>query len=260
MNTCSALDWPRALACHLWYLTHPLSSVGDALHQFELAWRGTGPHGPYCSAPAPAYLGEQGVIGQPALATDLRYQLLRLYCDRSTAIEQLVDPASHTGDRLDSRLGWLVARVLEVLGYRHMADNARDRMHRDTASQAERVGLWHWAVFILQHIEDDDRRRDAVEAVLDRNIASCDEEKENFLVGELGIPVQWVARARATLARAEGRPRDRVESLLVAERWGEAHQVLVKEIAPDCIIGQEYQYLNRYVVACVYSLIPISTF
>jgi len=245
VNTCSDLDWPRALASHLWYLTHPLSSVGDALHEFELAWRGTGPHGPYCSAPAPAYLGEQGVIGQPALATDLRYQLLRLYCDRSTAIEQLVDPSSHTGDRLDSRLGWLVARVVEVLGYRHMADHARDRMHRDTASQAERVGLWQWAIFILQHIDDVGRRREAVEAVLDRNIADCDEEKEKFLVEELGIPVQWVARARATLARAEGRPRDRVENLLVAERWGEAHQVLVKDIAPDCIIGQEYQYLSR---------------
>ena len=54
-----------------------------------------------------------------------------------------------------------------MLAYRHMADNARDRMHRDTA---------------------------------------------------------------------EGRPRDRVESLLVAEMWGEAYQVLVNEIALDCII------------------------
>ena len=97
MSTCSDLDWPRALASHLWYLTHPLSSVGDALHEFELAWRGTGPHGLYCSASA--NLGAQGVIGQPALATDLQYQVLRLYCDRSTgAIEQLVDPSSHTGD------------------------------------------------------------------------------------------------------------------------------------------------------------------
>ena len=107
MNTCSELDWPRALASHLWYITHPLSSVWDALHDFELAWRGTGPHAPYCSAPAPAYLEEQVVIGQPALATDLKYQLLRLYCDKSTAIEQLVDPSSPTWDRLDSRLGWL---------------------------------------------------------------------------------------------------------------------------------------------------------
>ena len=49
--------------------------------------------------------------------------------------------------------------------------------------------------------------------MLDRNIADCDEEKEKFLVNDLGIPVQWLASARA-----EGRPRDRVENLLVSER------------------------------------------
>ena len=27
----------------------------------------------------------------------------------------------------------------------------------------------------------------------------------------------------------------------------EAHDVIVKDIAPDCIIGQEYQYLSRLV-------------
>ena len=90
------------------------------------------------------------------------------------------------------------------------------------------MGLWHWAVFVLQHTDDAGRRRESVKAVLDRNIAS-DEEKENFLVSDIGITVQWLARARATLARAEGRPRDRVESLLVAERWVEAHQVPVKD-------------------------------
>lgn len=51
-------------------------------------------------------------------------------------------------------------------------------MHMDTANQAERVGLWHWAVFVLQHIEDVGRLKEAVEAMPDRNIACCDGEKE----------------------------------------------------------------------------------
>ena len=84
-----------------------------------------------------------------------------------------------------------------------------------------------------------------MEAVLERNVASLDAGREEFLVSELGLPVQWVARARATLARAEGRQQDRAECLLQAERWQEAHQVIVKEIAPDAIIGQEYDYLHR---------------
>jgi hypothetical protein len=79
VNTCSDLDWPMSMASHLWYLTNPLSSVGDALHEFGLAC--FCPSGISCSG----------------------------YFDRSTDIEQLVDPSSHTGNRLDSRLGWLVA-------------------------------------------------------------------------------------------------------------------------------------------------------
>ena len=71
VNTCADLDWIRGLAAHLWYLTHPLSSLPDALHQFELAWRGTGPAGPYSSGPSPDY-ADTPVIGQqiPILESD----------------------------------------------------------------------------------------------------------------------------------------------------------------------------------------------
>ena len=241
VNTCQGLDWRRALAAHLWYLSHPLASVGDALHQFSEAWEGEGAQGRYCSAPRPEYCsGEEE--GGPL---DLCYQLVRLYTDRSSGLERLLSPASHTADQLDYRLAWFLHRVLTVLGYRHLAPHARDRLHRDTASQMEALGLWHWAVFVLCHVEDAVRRREAVEAVLERNVASLDSGREEFLVSELGLPVQWVARARATLARAEGRQQDRAECLLQAERWQEAHQVIVKEIAPDAIIGQEYDYLHR---------------
>ena len=103
-----------------------------------------------------------------------------------------------------------------------------------------------------------------MESLLERNVASLDAEREDFLVQELGLPLQWIARARATLARAEGRHKDRAECLLLAERcvkqipfdtrqffifcfrWQEAHEVIVKEIAPEAVIGQEYDYLHRY--------------
>jgi nuclear pore complex protein Nup98-Nup96 len=239
INTCSGLDWRRALAAHLWYLTHPLASVGDALHQFAEAWGGEGPYGQYCAPPRPAHSGTE------AGPSDLCYQLVRLYTDRSAGLEVLLAPASHTPDPLDYRLSWFLHRVLTVLGYRHLAAGARDRLHRDTASQAERLGLWHWAVFVLCHLEEPARRRQAVEAMLERNVQSLDAAREEFLVGELGVPGEWVARARATLARAEGRPQERAEWLLAARRWQEAHTVIVKEIAPEAIIGQEYGYLHR---------------
>ena len=239
VNTCSGLEWRRALAQHLWYLSHPLASVGDALHQFAAAWRGEGEHGAYCSAPRPEYCEGEGE------AADLCYLLVRLYTDRSTSLEQLLGPASHTPDPLDYRLSWLLHRVLATLGYRHLGAAARDRLTRDSASQAETCGLWHWAVFVLLHLEEPSARRGAVLEVLERNAAGLTEEREEWLVQELGLPVQWVAGARATLARAEGRSKERAECLLQAERWTEAHTVIVQEIAPDAIIGQEYDYLHR---------------
>ena len=59
----------------------------------------------------------------------------------------MCDPSSHTRDRMDVRMTWFVFRVLEILGYRHISDSARERLHRDMASQAERGDLWMWSVF-----------------------------------------------------------------------------------------------------------------
>ena len=256
VNTCSELDWVRSLAAHLWYLTHPLSSIADALHEFELGWRGSGPSGHYATGPGPEYAGSP-VLGQAPATQDIRYLLLRLYCDRSTGMEAVCDPSSHTGDAMDLRMGWFVFRVLEVLGYRHISDSARERLHRDMASQAERAGLWVWAVFVLQHLAIPDKRKEAVQALIDRNIQDCDEETEQFLVTKLGLPVEWFAASRATLAKSRHDHRATVENLVTAGRWAEAHDVLVKEIAPDCVISQDYQYIDRYIQQQVSSHIPI---
>ena len=98
VNTCAQLEWVRGLAAHLWYLTHPLASLPDALHQFELAWRGKSDAGFYCAGPGPEY-DACPELGQLPQHQDIRYLLLRLYCDRSTGLEELCDPSSNTSDR-----------------------------------------------------------------------------------------------------------------------------------------------------------------
>ena len=73
---------------------------------------------------------------------------------------------------------------------------------------------------------------------------SCTDEEKDFLVSRLGVPLEWVAASKATLAKSRQDPRETVENLLLAKKWSEAHDVLVKEIAPDCIISQDYEYIN----------------
>jgi nuclear pore complex protein Nup98-Nup96 len=37
VNVCEGLDWKRAFAAHLWFLTSPVASVGDAFVAYEEA-------------------------------------------------------------------------------------------------------------------------------------------------------------------------------------------------------------------------------
>lgn len=71
--------------------------------------------------------------------------------------------------------------------------------------------------------------------------------RNSFLV-KLGLPVEWIAAFQATLAKVSTRPPGTVENLVIAGRrvWAEAHDVLVKEIAPDCV-SQDYQYIDSLV-------------
>ena len=109
VNTYKSLDWKRAFAAHLWYLTHPLSSVSDALYHFEKAFLGTSAHGVYAAAPKPCYLEEDkpvviaGVEPDSCLPQDVKYHLLKLYSDRSHSMEKMLNSSSHTPDQLDCR-------------------------------------------------------------------------------------------------------------------------------------------------------------
>ena len=65
-------------------------------------------------------------------------------------------PATHTHDQLDHRLGWFVGQVLRTLGYRHLSNTREVQLTIEFASQLESLGLWHWSVFILLHLNEPD--------------------------------------------------------------------------------------------------------
>ena len=71
---------------------------------------------------------------------------------------------------------------------------------------------------MLLHLEAGVRRKAAVCALLGRHVALDGEgdytDREEFVVERLGVPRQWVAAAKAVLARAKGRHRDRALHLI----------------------------------------------
>ncbi len=52
---------------------------------------------------------------------------------------------------------WHVLQVLQALGYSHISEHYLTRLHTSYASQLEALGLWHWAVFVLLHIPNNER-------------------------------------------------------------------------------------------------------
>ena len=68
------------------------------------------------------------------------------------------------------------------------------------SSQLESVGLWHWAMFVVLHLENSHSRESAVKDLLYRNIKLSHDpnykEQETFLKERLGLPSQWIHYAK----------------------------------------------------------------
>jgi nuclear pore complex protein Nup98-Nup96 len=211
LNTCEDLDWLRCLGQHLWYFTSPSASIADALSAYEEAFtEGDTQFGVYAAPPTPSYANSEEDV------FDVKFQLMKLYANRTYPLERIVTPVTHTPDHLDHRLGWLVAQVLRSLGYRHLSEEKRDRHHAEFASQLESLGMWHWSVFVLLHLSDATQRRACVKDVLGRHVKLGDPEsndREVFLQDQLDIPSAWIAEAKAMSAATAGDYGDQVNLL-----------------------------------------------
>ena len=75
--------------------------------------------------------------------------------------------------------------------------------HTNFAAQLESIGLWHWAVFVLLHIEEAEARETAVRHVLARNCQlepdEEEQEKEQFVSEKLLGSDEWLHEAKVGL-------------------------------------------------------------
>ena len=49
---------------------------------------------------------------------------------------------------------WPLYQVLQSLEYTHLSQYHAGLLHSSFAAQLEGLGLWHWAAFVLLHIQD----------------------------------------------------------------------------------------------------------
>lgn len=245
VNICENLDWKRTFALHFWYLLSPVSSIADIINKYEVAFESSEP---YACRPSPPYSDEvQTTKGK--YIHDLCFHLLKLYCFKSHPLEEILNPATHSPDPLDYRLSWLLEKVLASLGYVHVSELSSSITCVSFASQLEAYGLWHWAIFVYLHLVDHFRRKQAVIEMIGRHVVLTDDREltneEEFVVGELGVPAEWIYRAKATKALSQFRYHDATYYLTQAKEWNEAHQVIIQHIAADEVINGKLKNFER---------------
>ncbi|KYQ46936.1 Nuclear pore complex protein Nup98-Nup96, partial [Trachymyrmex zeteki] len=258
INVCEDLDWKRAFAIHLWYLSPPTSSITDALDLYEAAFNTTEAQA-YAAIPEPEYRENDydAELNNGKRIHDLCFQLLKLYCTGNHDLGELLNPLSYTANPLDYRLSWLMQQTLVALGYTHLSDHVAALTHTNFATQLEAHGLWHWAIFVVLHLRDSSRRRIAVQDLLLRHIEIDDTpeyvKREQFLKEELGISLVWIHQAKAIKSSINKRYGEAAWYYIQAEQWTQAHEIIIEHLAADAIINENYEYLK----SLLSSLVPI---
>lgn len=255
INVCSQLDWKRTLAIHLWYLLPPTASISRALSMYEEAFQNTCEGDKYACPPLPSYLEGSGCVVEEEKdpqrpLQDVCFHLLKLYSDRHYGLNQLLEPRSITADPLDYRLSWHLWEVLRALNYTHLSEQCEGVLQASYAGQLESEGLWEWAIFVFLHIDNSGMREKAVRELLTRHcqLSETPESwaKETFLTQKLCVPAEWIHEAKAVRAHMESNKHLEALYLFKAGHWNRCHKLVVRHLASDAIINENYDYLKGF--------------
>ncbi|XP_036603753.1 nuclear pore complex protein Nup98-Nup96 isoform X1 [Trichosurus vulpecula] len=254
INVCSQLDWKRSIAVHFWYLLPPTASISQALSMYEEAFQNTSESEKYACCPLPSYLEDSGCVLEDddtrRPLRDVCFHLLKLYSDRHYDLNQLLDPQSITSDPLDYRLSWHLWEVLQALNYTHLSEQCEGVLHASYAAQLESEGLWEWAIFVLLHITNTSMREKAVRELLTRHCTLSETPeswaKESFLTEKLCVPAEWIHEAKAVRAHMECDQHLEALYLFKAGHWNHCHKLVIRHLASDAIINENYSYLKGF--------------
>ncbi|XP_006825402.1 nuclear pore complex protein Nup98-Nup96-like [Saccoglossus kowalevskii] len=253
INTCEMLDWKRALAVHLWFICSKTASISDALKEYEKAFKGRSNFNKYAVSPLPPYLennpdNDEGE-DEHHVIRDTCYHLLKLYSQHAHRMERILAPTTSTPYLLDYRLSWHLYQVLQAIDYTHISEQQSAMLQCNFASHLESIGMWHWAIFVLLHIQDNTRREHSVRNLLCQHCTlSNDEEnerKEDLLVNKFRIPREWIHEAKGLRAKYEGCHNDQAVHLLKAGHWNDAHMIIIRHLSADAIINEDFEHLHE---------------
>lgn len=162
----AGLDWKRAFGLHLWHGTSFDASIPEALAGYQNSLFSDRPP----ARPLPPYV-EKAQKWRVRDATDILYGLVRVFSDKSLELDAILHASEASASPIDHRVPWHIYTVLSrVLRLRDFADRegdmaddeegysaTADRVTASYAAQLEALGLWHWSVYVLLHLQMPER-------------------------------------------------------------------------------------------------------
>uniref|UniRef100_A0A672V105 Nuclear pore complex protein Nup98-Nup96 n=1 Tax=Strigops habroptila TaxID=2489341 RepID=A0A672V105_STRHB len=104
--------------------------------------------------------------------------------------------------------------------------------------------------FHLLKLYSDSIREKAVRELLNRHCVLSETPeswaKETFLTQRLCVPPHWIHEAKAVRARMEGDKHKEALFLFKAGHWNQCHKLVVRHLASDAIINENYKYLKGF--------------
>ncbi|XP_050438636.1 nuclear pore complex protein Nup98-Nup96-like isoform X2 [Adelges cooleyi] len=248
INICENMDWIRAFALHLWYIKPPSGTIGEALDAYQNAFEGDDA---YACKPFRNNIAESEIINDPFATYDVCYHLMKLYTNSAYDVYKIVNPLTHTRDPLDYNFSWLLFNTLQSLGYTQMSEPYANQLHMNFASQLSSHGLWHWAVFVLMHIKDNELRGNLIEEIIGSNVEETVElnVKEEFVVVKLHVKEAVIYNAKAILAKSQKRYYEAATCYLKAEQWQEAHNILVGHLLSYYLLQKDGKSKLRHLLS-----------
>lgn len=259
------LDWKRAFGLKLWYELTDDMPIEAAVLSFRKAFNENS------TISSPIISNTKNMNDLHVQEFDVLYHLLLLFSDENYPLENVIDSLT-LNTPLNFELPWLLYIILSrAYNVRHFQDYDANFSNKnpekkglsiignqltlDFASQLESSGLWHWAIFVLLHLQHTHIRERAIREILARNIADyCNDDKKKelniFLIQNLKIPKNWILEACALYSRYMNYYQSEEEYLLDAKLWNEAHKTLLMFIAPQAIVYSKldalYSFLKRF--------------
>ena len=246
------LDWKRAFGLRFWYAILAEEPIEAAVKKFaeDLA-------SDESKKPVPCWIekGADRPWNDPASPQreDLLWGLLKLCASSRGALPNIsiadtLIQHNATGNPLDTRLSFQLYHALATR-FPNNSDTAKaDRLAQDFALQLDAAGEWLWAVFATLHLSDGRQRQLALQSILAHHaadIAGPDSPTFRTLSEEFKVPPAWIWEAKALHARSVQQDHvGEVHYLLQAANWDEAHNTLVRTVAPQCVIEQDYATLQ----------------